>query len=190
MGGVEEVRQLTDRTLHWIAKIGGVKREWDATILEQTPDQKIAWAATTGATNAGAVYFQALGPDRTAVRLSLEYEPEGLVEKAGDFLNIVDKQAEKDLEKFKEFVESQGAETGAWRGAVNEPGSARTPGVEDASMSRATAARRTPDDPRRSRGLRVVPDTAMCGPSTGQRRVTRRPRPNGVTVNNVPSQYN
>ena len=141
MGGVEEVRQLTDRTLHWIAKIGGVKREWDATILEQTPDQKIAWAATTGATNAGAVYFQALGPDRTAVRLSLEYEPEGLVEKAGDFLNIVDKQAEKDLEKFKEFIEGQGAETGAWRGAVNEPGSAGTPGVDDASMSRGDSGK-------------------------------------------------
>jgi uncharacterized membrane protein len=141
MGGVQEVRQLTDRTLHWIAKIGGVKREWDAAILEQTPDQKIAWAATTGATNAGAVYFQNLGPDRTAVRLSLEYEPEGLVEKVGDFLNIVDKQAEKDLEKFKEFVESQGTETGAWRGAVNEPGSARTPGVEDASMSRGDSGK-------------------------------------------------
>jgi uncharacterized membrane protein len=141
MGGVQEVQQLNDRTLHWIAKIGGVKREWDATILEQTPDQKIAWAATTGATNAGAVYFQPLGPDRTAVRLSLEYEPEGLMEKTGDFLNIVEKQAEKDLEKFKEFVESRGAETGAWRGSVNEPGSAGTPGVEDASTSRGDSGK-------------------------------------------------
>jgi uncharacterized membrane protein len=141
MGGVQEVRQLNDRTLHWIAKIGGVKREWDATILEQAPDQKIAWAATTGATNAGAVYFQPLGSDRTAVRLSLEYEPEGLVEKTGDFLNIVEKQAEKDLEKFKEFIESRGAETGAWRGSVSEPGSLGTPEVDDASMSRGDSGK-------------------------------------------------
>jgi uncharacterized membrane protein len=141
MGGVEEVQQLNDRTLHWIAKIGGVRREWDATILEQTPDQKIAWAATSGATNAGAVYFQPLGPDRTAVRLSLEYEPEGLMEKIGDFMNIVEKQAEKDLEKFKEFIESRGAETGAWRDSVNEPGSAGTPGVEDAATSRGDSGK-------------------------------------------------
>jgi uncharacterized membrane protein len=46
MGGVSEVRQIDDRTLHWIAEIGGVKREWNATILEQVPDQQISWAAT------------------------------------------------------------------------------------------------------------------------------------------------
>ncbi len=141
MGGVQEVRQLNDRTLHWVAKIGGVKREWDATILEQTPDEKIAWAATTGATNAGAVYFQPLGPDRTAVRLSLEYEPEGLVEKTGDFFNIVSKLAEKDLEEFKEYMESRGAETGSWRGSVDEPGAAGTPGVEDASTSKGDSGK-------------------------------------------------
>src|SRR5215208_7041699 len=75
MGGVSEVKQLDDRRLHWVAEIAGVKREWDAEILEQVPDQKVAWAATQGATNAGAVYFQEISPDRTAVRLSLEYEP-------------------------------------------------------------------------------------------------------------------
>jgi uncharacterized membrane protein len=46
MGGVQEVRQLGDNRLHWVAEIAGVKREWDATILEQVQDQKIAWAAT------------------------------------------------------------------------------------------------------------------------------------------------
>ena len=141
MGGVQQVTQLGDDRLQWVAEIAGVRREWDAAVLEQVPDQKIAWAATTGATNAGAVYFQPLGPDQTAVRLSLEYEPEGLVEKTGDFLNIVEKQAEKDLEKFKEFIESRGAETGAWRGSVNEPGSAGTPGVEDASTSRGDSGK-------------------------------------------------
>ena len=57
MGGVKEVRQEGDQRLHWVAELGGVRREWDATVLEQVPDQKIAWAATSGATNAGAVGF-------------------------------------------------------------------------------------------------------------------------------------
>lgn len=48
MAGVEQVKQLSDTTLHWIAKIAGVKREWDAAILEQVPDRKVAWAASTG----------------------------------------------------------------------------------------------------------------------------------------------
>ncbi|SCG40890.1 Polyketide cyclase / dehydrase and lipid transport [Micromonospora siamensis] len=141
MGGVKEVRQLDDKRLHWTAQIGGVKREWDARILEQVPDTKVAWAATEGATNAGAVYFEPLGPGRTAVRLHLEYEPEGLVEKAGDALNIVEKQAESDLEKFRSYIESRGAESGGWRGSVNDGLSVGTPGVEDAPASRGDSGK-------------------------------------------------
>jgi uncharacterized membrane protein len=136
MGGVQQVRQLSDTLLHWVAEIAGVKREWDAAILEQVPDQKVAWAATGGVTNAGAVHFQPAGAERTLVRLSLEYEPEGLVEKVGDFLNVVERRAQADLERFKQFIESRGVETGAWRGSVNEAGAAGTPGVEEASASR------------------------------------------------------
>ncbi len=88
-GGVKEVHQHDDQRLHWVAEIAGVRREWEATILEQVPDQKIAWAATEGATNAGAVRFEPVGAGSTLVYLSLEYEPEGVVEQAGDKFGIV-----------------------------------------------------------------------------------------------------
>ncbi len=127
MGGVTSVTQLTDDRLEWVAEIAGVKRRWKARILEQVPDQKVAWAAIEGATNAGSVTFADLG-GRTQVTLTLEYEPEGLVEKAGDALNIVERQAESDLAKFKEFIEAEGYATGAWRGTVDGVG---TPGLED-----------------------------------------------------------
>jgi hypothetical protein len=141
MGGVDEVRQVSASLTHWVAQIAGVRREWDAAILEQVPDSKVAWAATTGATNAGAVYFQSLGPARTLVRLHLEYEPEGLVEKVGDFLNVVSRQAEGDLERFKSFIESRGTATGGWRGAVNEAGTVGSPGVDAASASRGDSGK-------------------------------------------------
>jgi uncharacterized protein YndB with AHSA1/START domain len=136
MGGVREVRQLSDTRIHWVAEIAGVRREWDADILEQVPDEKIAWAATEGATNAGAVHFSSTGTGQTLVRLSLEYEPEGLVEKAGDQLNLVGRQAASDLEKFKKFIEARGMETGAWAGSVNEGAGIDNPGVEAAEASR------------------------------------------------------
>jgi ribosome-associated toxin RatA of RatAB toxin-antitoxin module len=141
MGGVEEVRQITDRTLHWVAEIGGVKREWEATILEQVPDEKIAWAATQGATNAGAVQFRPLGPSQTEVALTLEYEPEGLVETVGDKLNIVEKRAEADLEKFKSVIESRGTESGAWRGSMGEGTTVGAPGVEAAESSQGDSGK-------------------------------------------------
>lgn len=120
MSGVTSITQLTDERLHWVAEIAGVRREWEARILEQVPDSKVAWAATEGATNAGSVTFEPAGPTSTHVHLHLEYEPEGLVEKVGDRLDVVEKQAEGDLERFKAFIESEGHATGAWRGTVNE----------------------------------------------------------------------
>ncbi len=132
MGGVQKVEQLDDQRLRWVAEIAGVRREWLADIVEQRADEKIAWAATEGATNAGAVYFIAAGPSQTQVTLELEYEPEGMVEKVGDALNVVERQAGADLEKFKAFIEARGVESGAWRGDVGAP-AVGTPGVELAS---------------------------------------------------------
>jgi carbon monoxide dehydrogenase subunit G len=132
MGGVQSVEQLDDKRLRWVAEIAGVRREWHAEILEQRPDEKIAWAATEGATNAGAVYFIAEGPGQTRVTLELEYAPEGLVEKVGDALSIVERQAQSDVERFKTFIEGRGAESGSWRGQVGAP-AVGTPGVDLAS---------------------------------------------------------
>jgi uncharacterized membrane protein len=141
MGGVKKVTQLSDDRLEWVAEIAGVRRQWTAKILEQVPDRRVAWAATEGATNAGAVTFEDVGGGQTSVRLSLEYEPEGLLEKVGDKLNIVENQAEGDLDRFKAFIESEGYASGAWRGSVNEGAGVGTPGTAEASASRGDAGK-------------------------------------------------
>ena len=64
--------------------------------------------------------------------LELEYDPEGLVEKAGDALGLIERQAQSDLERFKTFIEARGAESGSWRGQVGAP-TVGTPGVDLAS---------------------------------------------------------
>jgi uncharacterized membrane protein len=118
MQDVEEVKQLDERHLHWRAKIFGTEEEWDAEITEQIPDKRIAWCSTSGAKNAGVVTFHRLSDRESKVMLQLEYEPETLGEKVGDLLGAFDRRVERDLARFKEFIEAQGSETGAWRGEV------------------------------------------------------------------------
>jgi uncharacterized membrane protein len=118
MEGVKEVRQLDDQHLHWIAEIAGKQKEWDAEITEQVPDQRIAWRSVGGAPNAGAVEFEPIGPDETQVRVTMDYEPEGAAENIGSLLQAADVRVKGDLKRFKEFIESQGGETGAWRGEI------------------------------------------------------------------------
>lgn len=132
MEGVKEVKQLDNRRLHWRAEIAGKDQEWYAVITEQIPDQRVAWASTTGAKNDGTATFQPLGPDKTRVILQLDYEPDGIVEEAGDKLGFVSRRVAGDLARFKKFIEARGAATGAWRGSiegnkVQEPGTTGKP---------------------------------------------------------------
>jgi uncharacterized membrane protein len=119
MEGVEEVRQLDDKRLHWKATVGGKTKEWDAEITEQRPDERIAWRSRGGANNAGVVTFHRLSDGTTRVMLQLEYDPEGVIENVGDAIGIVSARVKGDLERFKEFIEARGSETGAWRGEID-----------------------------------------------------------------------
>jgi uncharacterized membrane protein len=120
MEGVEQVTQLDDTHLHWKVNIGGKTKEWRALITEQLPDQRIAWTNTTGARNAGVVTFHRLGDNHTRIMLQIDYEPEGFAEDVGDMLGVVSTRVRDDLERFKVFIESQGVETGAWRGTIQQ----------------------------------------------------------------------
>jgi uncharacterized membrane protein len=118
MEGVEEVRQINDKTLHWRAEVGGKTEEWNAAISKQIPDRVIAWHSTSGAENSGEIRFMPLGPDRTQVTAIIGYDPEGILENVGDKLGFMDRRVQGDLERFKAFIEKRGAATGAWRGEI------------------------------------------------------------------------
>jgi uncharacterized membrane protein len=120
MEGVERVEQLSDTELRWVASIAGREREWKSEITEQVPDERVAWTSREGARNGGVVTFHRLGDNETKVMLQLEFDPEDVVEKAGDAAGLVKRRTKGDLERFKEFIESRGEETGAWRGEVRQ----------------------------------------------------------------------
>ena len=123
MEGVTEIKQIDDTHTHWKTEIAGVKREFDAEITEQLPDERVAWHSTDGEKQAGVVTFHRLDDSHTRVTVQMDFEPQGLVENAGDKLGIVDRRVKGDLQRFKEFIESRGGiETGAWRGQVDRPG--------------------------------------------------------------------
>jgi uncharacterized membrane protein len=119
MSGVDQVTQLDDVHLHWKVSVGGVEREFDAEITEQHPDERVAWRSTDGPEHAGVVTFHRLTDAQTRVTLQLDWEPEGFVETAGAALQVDDIQVARDLKKFKEIIEAQGVESGAWREDVD-----------------------------------------------------------------------
>ncbi len=121
MEAVTEVRQLDDTHLHWVAEFGGRQHEWDAEVTEQKPDERVAWRNVDGKDNAGVVTFHRLDDSRTRLMVQMDFVPEGIVERIGNAIGAPERRVEGDLQRFKEFVESRGAESGAWRGEVKRP---------------------------------------------------------------------
>ncbi|WP_049572098.1 SRPBCC family protein [Streptomyces sp. SBT349] len=118
MSGVERVDQLGPDRTHWVTRVAGAEREFDASISEQIPDERIAWVSTSGPRQGGVVTFHRLDEGHTRIVLQLEYAPEVFTEAVGDRLGFVRRRAEKDLVRFKEFIEGRGIATGAWRGTL------------------------------------------------------------------------
>lgn len=122
MEGVERVEQRDDTHTHWVVKVGGATREFDATITEQHPDERVAWTSESGPQHAGVITFHRLDEGETRVTAQMDIDPEGFTENVADKLGVVDARVSGDLKRFKNFIEDRGHETGAWRGNVDRPG--------------------------------------------------------------------
>lgn len=118
MENIERVDQLDETGLHWVAKIAGTTVEWDAEISEQVPDKRIVWFGANGPVRNGIVSFNPINDDITRVTLRIDYEPETFLEEFGDKLGIASNRVQGDLQRFKEYIEAIGVETGGWRGKV------------------------------------------------------------------------
>jgi uncharacterized membrane protein len=121
MEGVERIDQRDDTHLHWTIKVGPVRREFDATITEQHPDERVAWKSDSGPEHAGVVTFHRLDDATTRVTTQIDVDPEGFIESVADKAGVLKARVEGDLKRFKKFIEDRGSETGQWRGDVSRP---------------------------------------------------------------------
>lgn len=132
MEGVEQVKQIDDKHLHWKATIGGKHEEWDAEITEQVPDQRIAWRSQSGAKNEGIVIFSPVTEGKSKINLRIEYEPKGVVEKTGDMIGAVSQRVEGDLKRFKATLSPEGAKPGHGGGMSSKAASSRGSSIKEA----------------------------------------------------------
>lgn len=120
MEGVHEVRQLDDAHLHWRADRHGRELEWDSEIVEQIPDQLIAWRDVGGPGNHGCIRFSPLTEDATRVELEMDLASRLPASDQAQHETDLRRRLEQDLMRFKQMLEGQGQESGAWRGQIRE----------------------------------------------------------------------
>jgi hypothetical protein len=191
MEGVEEVRQESDKRLLWKAKIAGKDKQWEAEITEQIPDKRIAWVSVDGTPNAGEVTFDLMESEQTLITLTMEYEPEGFLEVAGDVLGVPSGQVEEDLKRFRDFIEQTGKETGGWRGRIGEsPNSTAAAIRQEGAQAQSVEAVNERTDREIAPAEAEIETDRIRGRSVGTCRRTQAPRRRTVsrTIRNGTSQ--
>ncbi|HMM74367.1 MAG TPA: SRPBCC family protein [Gammaproteobacteria bacterium] len=119
MSGVREVVQIDDTHVRWRVEIAGAERTWTAEIIEQIPDERIAWATTSGKYNAGVVRFTPLATTRSRLHLRILYDSDGIAERLAEALDLTAARVRRELEAFRRHVEMRASEAEGWRGSVH-----------------------------------------------------------------------
>ena len=106
MDGVEVVERTTPHTLRWVTELEGERTEWAARIVEERPDEAIAWVSTDGIVQEGRVEFRPAGPDRTEIHLRVFFAPASDTPNRDEIMAKVADQVRSNLRRFKERLEA------------------------------------------------------------------------------------
>jgi uncharacterized membrane protein len=109
MEGVEQVDKIGEKSLYWRTNVAGKHKEFDVTVTDERPDERVAWSSDDGPEHAGVVTFERLGENATRVAMRMDYEPDTLPEELGDALGVVEERVRGDLVRFKDLIEARAA---------------------------------------------------------------------------------
>jgi uncharacterized membrane protein len=120
MHRVEKIEQRDDTTLMWHENIWGVRRQWEAEIVEQIPCERIVWKSTGGPKVTGVVTFHRLSDTLTRIQVNMDFQPQGLFEKTASGFRMSRRALRSDLMRFKAYIEMRDEASGEWRGRIED----------------------------------------------------------------------
>ena len=111
--------------MKWKAQVFWSHREWEATIKEQVPDERIVWTSTGAKGRVdGGVSFHELGPNLTRILLVLEYYPQGFMERTGNIWRAAGRRARLEFKHFRRHVMTRTIldpdAVEGWRGTIHD----------------------------------------------------------------------
>ena len=121
MHRVDSANQVDDATVSMSTKTWGITKEFEAEIIEQRPDERIEWNVSEGLAHTGVVTFHELAPRLTRIEVTVDVQPDSLLEKMGRGMRFAKRAVRGDLHRFKAYVEiEEEAPEGGWRGTIKD----------------------------------------------------------------------
>ena len=118
MRGLVHAKQRDPAQVDFRFRTWALRRTWRAHIVDQRPEERIAWRSVSGARLAGVTTFHSVADRLTRIDVNVVVEPAGAVERIARRLGLLDRAIARELRRFKAFIEMREEETGAWRGYI------------------------------------------------------------------------
>ena len=157
MHRVESVDQADETTVAFSTKTWGITKRFEAKILVAHPDERIEWTVEQGLSHAGVVTFHKLSDRLTRIEVTVDVEPDSLLEKMGRGMRYAKRAVRGDLHRFKAYVELYEDEIEkGWRGTIEDGEvkrrTERKPARRSSNGSRSGSSRSGGSSRSRSRG--------------------------------------
>ena len=95
----------TDDGVVFVARARGLHRRIEIEIEDERPNERIDWQATAGLAHSGVVSFHQLAPRLTRIELTIEVQPEGLLDRVARATHLTQRAIRADLRRFKAYGE-------------------------------------------------------------------------------------
>jgi Polyketide cyclase / dehydrase and lipid transport len=120
-----EKNKNEEQKVNWKAQVFWSHRTWEATVIEQVPDERIIWRSKGQKGHVdGAVTFHELGPNLTRILLVLEYHPQGMFERTGNLWRAQGRRARLELKHVGRHMMTQSMlhpdDAEGWRGTIHD----------------------------------------------------------------------
>ena len=143
MHRVLNVEQKDKDKISWQEKIWFSKRQWEGRVTERKKNDRIVWTTSSGMSHKGVVSFHKLADNLTRVMVTMEFEPNGMVEKMASGLRFVKRAVQSDLARFKAYVEMEQA-----KGIEYRPNAEDDDDSDDGDADEPTTRSQKSDDER------------------------------------------
>jgi uncharacterized membrane protein len=141
MHRVERVEHEDDATVMLHENIWGVRRSWEAEIVQQIPCERMVWRSMGPLQTLGVATFHRLSDNLTRVQLNMDFQPQGLFERTASGTRVSRRALRSDLMRFRAFVEMRDEATGAWRGVIEEDEVSESPEEHEELRGREASVR-------------------------------------------------
>ncbi len=107
MSDVDRVTKTEGGRHQWVTKINGIERQFDTQVVEDVPEERIAWTSVDGVEHDGEVTFDRISDERTKISILVDLDPSTMVEQVAEQLGVVRRHLQSSLEEFKVNVEAR-----------------------------------------------------------------------------------